>query len=64
MINLLGKRPFDRPDDMDKWLDKNMKQERSAPPPLENVDDGSAPSPAPAPVATFKAINWENFRLW
>ena len=60
MINLLGKRPFDRPDDMDKWLDKNMSKERSAPPPLENnVED----EPTPAPVATAKAVNLEDFRF-
>jgi AFG3 family protein len=55
MIDLLGKRPFSRGDDMDKWLDEN-RGEKSAPAPLEappveahpEVDD---PIPAPAPIA-------------
>lgn len=52
MIDLLGKRPFSRGDDMDKWLDEN-RGEKSAPPPLEappptEVDD---PMPTPAPIA-------------
>lgn len=47
MITLLGKRPFSTQDDMDKWLDENHKQERSAPPPFE-----SAPEPAVAPAAS------------
>jgi AFG3 family protein len=59
MITLLGKRPFDRADEMDKWLDDNVKRERSAPPPLENVDDG----PTPAPVATTNAVDSEYFRM-
>lgn len=43
MIDLLGKRPFaDKQDAMDKWLDENRKQERSAPPPLEALE----PTPA------------------
>ena len=59
MIDLLGKRPFaNRADEMDKWLDNNMKPERSAPPPLENED-----APSPAPVATSKATDLEGFRL-
>ncbi len=48
MIKLLGKRPFDRADDMDKWLAENQKLgTRSAPPPLE-------PAEVPLPVATSK----------
>jgi AFG3 family protein len=59
MIDLLGKRPFlNRGDDMDKWLDENMKQQRSAPAPFEDVQDG----PAPAPLATSKAVNLQDFR--
>lgn len=49
MIQILGPRPFKSKDDMDKWLDENRKQERSAPPPLEEVDP---PEGAPAPAAT------------
>ena len=53
MITLLGKRPFvGRSDDMDKWLDKNPgpnANERSAPPPLEELDDSE---PAPVAVST------------
>lgn len=49
MIGLLGQRPFTSKDDMDKWLDENRKpQERSAPPPLEDIE----PEETPAPVAT------------
>ncbi|KAF8807710.1 ATP-dependent metallopeptidase Hfl [Phlegmacium glaucopus] len=52
MIDLLGKRPFSRGDDMDKWLDEN-RGEKSAPAPLEappptELDD---PMPTPAPIA-------------
>jgi len=48
MISLLGPRPFaNRKDDMDKWLDENRKQERSAPPPLEGIES----DPTPAPLA-------------
>ncbi|KAH9947917.1 ATP-dependent metallopeptidase Hfl [Amylocystis lapponica] len=48
MIELLGQRPFaNRRDAMDKWLDENRNQQRSAPPPLEDVT-----GPAPAPAAT------------
>ena len=47
MIRLLGKRPFDRKDDMDKWLDENS-PERSAPPPLEGVDSELSQTPSPA----------------
>jgi len=44
MVSLLGKRPFaNRADEMDKWLDENM-GEKSAPPPLERVDDIPAPT--------------------
>jgi len=60
MIDLLGKRPFlNRGDDMDKWLDENMKQQReAAPPPLEDAPDG----PTPAPLVTSRAVNLEDFR--
>lgn len=52
MINTLGQRPFaNRKDDMDKWLDENRKQERSAPPPLEEMPP-EATGPTPAPAAT------------
>ena len=44
---MLGKRPFDRKDDMDKWLDEN-RPELVAPPPFEQPLEG----PAPAPAAT------------
>ncbi|CAL1695325.1 unnamed protein product [Somion occarium] len=52
MISLLGKRPFaNRKDEMDKWLDENRKQERSAPPPLEEMPpESSAPAPAATPI--------------
>ncbi|CCL99559.1 uncharacterized protein FIBRA_01577 [Fibroporia radiculosa] len=50
MINLLGQRPFaNRKDAMDKWLDENRNQERSAPPPLETPDE-PAPVPATSPI--------------
>jgi AFG3 family protein len=54
MRSLLGKRPFDRGDDMDKWLDENQKQTQpTSPPPL--VPEGSLDPPlAPAPM--FKRI--------
>lgn len=52
MIGLLGKRPFaDKEDAMDKWLDENRKQERSAPPPLEGLEP--TPAPAASPVDTL-----------
>jgi len=36
MIALLGKRPFTKADEMDKWLDQNSHRgESSAPPPFE-----------------------------
>jgi AFG3 family protein len=49
MINLLGKRPFSRGDDMDKWLDEN-RGEKSAPAPLE-APEVESPMPTPAPIA-------------
>ena len=58
MIKLLGKRPFSRTDDMDKWLDEN-RGENSAPPPLERVEDLSD-EPMPAPVAAVKQITWDD----
>ncbi|THH33544.1 hypothetical protein EUX98_g637 [Antrodiella citrinella] len=49
MITLLGPRPFKSKDEMDKWLDENRKQERSAPPPLEQIEpEGGVPDAAPA----------------
>ena len=48
MIRLLGKRPFDRKDDMDKWLDAN-RPEIVAPPPFETAPETSA-QPAAAAV--------------
>ena len=52
MIGLLGKRPFSRGDDMDKWLDEN-RGEKSAPAPLESPPpiEVDGPTPAPAPIA-------------
>ncbi|KAJ6574988.1 peptidase family M41-domain-containing protein [Mycena capillaripes] len=48
MIRLLGKRPFvGRSDDMDKWLDQHRGSEKSAPPPLENLGEGSVDGPIP-----------------
>ncbi|EGO05156.1 hypothetical protein SERLA73DRAFT_174109 [Serpula lacrymans var. lacrymans S7.3] len=56
MIDLLGKRPFaNKADDMDKWLDENRGNERSAPPPMEEPAPGSV-DPAPAPMATSTKI--------
>ena len=52
MIRLLGKRPYSRGDDMDKWLEENS-PERSAPPPLEKpaeVEPTADPTPAMKPV--------------
>jgi len=60
MIRLLGKRPFSRSDDMDKWLDEN-RGEKSAPPPLERVD-GPIDEPMPAPAAAAKALGWDDIR--
>jgi AFG3 family protein len=51
MIRLLGKRPFGRNDDMDKWLDENQKQTQPIPPPKEEVID-----PPPEAVPAFKRI--------
>jgi AFG3 family protein len=55
MVRLLGKRPFKRHDDMDKWLDENQKQTQPQPvdPPVESLDNG----PSPAPVPAFKRID-------
>jgi hypothetical protein len=55
MVRLLGKRPFERHDEMDKWLDENQKRTQPQPidPPVEGLDN--APSPAPAPA--FKRID-------
>lgn len=50
MIDLLGKRPFSRGDDMDKWLDEN-RGEKSAPAPLEAPPEVDGPMPTPAPIA-------------
>lgn len=48
MVALLGKRPFDRADDMDKWLDENQKQTQPSPPPPAEGSFDPAPTPAPA----------------
>ncbi|PFH54783.1 hypothetical protein AMATHDRAFT_318 [Amanita thiersii Skay4041] len=58
MVNLLGKRPFSRSDDMDKWLDEN-RGEISAPPPLEHVEDEQ---PVPAPATAAKPLTWGDVR--
>lgn len=58
MIRLLGKRPFSRPDDMDKWLDEN-RGEKSAPPPLERIEDATD-EPMPAPAVAAKSIKRED----
>ncbi|KAF8640855.1 hypothetical protein AX17_000503 [Amanita inopinata Kibby_2008] len=60
MIKLLGKRPFSRPDDMDKWLDENH-GERSAPAPLEPISE-STDEPMPTPAAAAKPIRWDD--IW
>lgn len=52
MVSLLGKRPFDRADDMDKWLDENQKHTQPVPPSAEESLD---PSPTPAPA--FKSLD-------
>lgn len=59
MIRLLGKRPFvGRSDDMDKWLDQHRGSEKSAPPPLENIDNGPAAGvDGPIPVAASITID-------
>jgi AFG3 family protein len=51
MINLLGKRPFSKGDDMDKWLDEHRGSEKSAPPPLEDTPEPPIGSSEPSPVA-------------
>jgi AFG3 family protein len=55
MVRLLGKRPFARHDDMDKWLDENQKktQPQAVDPPVAGLDDAPAPAPAPA----FKRVD-------
>ena len=63
MIDLLGKRPFLRGDDMDKWLDEN-RGEKSAPAPLETPPPEAPPpteadSPIPTPAA--KALDDNQF---
>ena len=68
MIDLLGKRPFSRGDDMDKWLDEN-RGEKSAPAPLEAPPpeapdtppptEVDGPMPTPAPIA--KALDDNQF---
>ena len=56
MINLLGKRPFSRGDDMDKWLDEN-RGEKSAPAPLEVPPPTEADGPMPTPAPIAKALD-------
>ncbi|TFL06779.1 peptidase family M41-domain-containing protein [Pterulicium gracile] len=56
MIRMLGKRPFSKGDDMDKWLDEHRPAERSAPPPLEEEPPSDSPEPAPAPVVAAVPI--------
>lgn len=51
MIRLLGKRPFDRKDDMDKWLDEN-RPELVAPPPFERPETSGPQEGSPSPAAT------------
>lgn len=53
---MLGKRPFSKGDDMDKWLDEHRPAERSAPPPLEEEPPSDSPEPAPAPVVAAVPI--------
>jgi len=48
MRNILGKRPFDRKDDMDNWLDEHQRGERSAPIAIEQPIV-SEPTPESAP---------------
>ncbi|KAF8308747.1 ATP-dependent metallopeptidase Hfl [Clavulina sp. PMI_390] len=56
MVNALGKRPFDSADDMDKYLDEEVRLakrkagESSAPPPLEDTPDLPSPSVASSPA--------------
>jgi hypothetical protein len=54
MVRLLGKRPFERHDEMDKWLDENQKRTQPTPPPVEVLDPVPEASPSPAPA--FKRI--------
>ncbi|KAF8167778.1 peptidase family M41-domain-containing protein [Crassisporium funariophilum] len=56
MIDLLGKRPFSRGDDMDKWLDEN-RGEKSAPPPLETPTPAEVDDPMPTPAPIAKALD-------
>ncbi|EIN14102.1 ATP-dependent metallopeptidase Hfl [Punctularia strigosozonata HHB-11173 SS5] len=51
MIDLLGKRPFSRPDDMDKWLDENHKPKAPLPSAAEPLDPPpeSLGGPTPQP---------------
>ena len=56
MINLLGKRPFSRGDDMDKWLDEN-RGEKSAPAPLEAPSPTEVDGPMPTPASIAKALD-------
>ena len=64
MIDLLGKRPFLRDDDMDKWLDEN-RGEKSAPAPLESPPPVPPPTeaddPIPAPATVAKAHDDNQF---
>ncbi|CAK5280481.1 unnamed protein product [Mycena citricolor] len=57
MLNLLGKRPFDRADDMDKWLDEHRNGQKSAPPPLEPRDPSEIEVDGPAPVAAATKVD-------
>jgi AFG3 family protein len=52
MVRLLGKRPFKRHDDMDKWLDENQKETQRAPPIPEGIID-----PPSDPLPAFKRID-------
>jgi hypothetical protein len=56
MRRLLGKRPFERHDDMDKWLDENQTRLQPQPvdPPVAGLDD--APTGTPAPSPAFKRV--------
>jgi AFG3 family protein len=58
MIELLGKRPFSRPDDMDKWLDENHKPKASLPATTEPLDPPQEDMGEPAPQPTlFSSID-------
>ncbi|KAJ7169761.1 ATP-dependent metallopeptidase Hfl [Mycena filopes] len=64
MIRLLGKRPFvGRSDDMDKWLDQNRGSEKSAPPPLENLDQGPPSVDEPMPAVASVRVRTDEMRL-